>query len=108
MKKLIVLFVVLFLFLSVAYAADPVYVDLPRGIWTKAATNVTAGNIGLTSGRSTMCNSTYKMTGGAAPTSAADGVPVFELVSKITISASAGIDIYFYCVNADGRVSVDL
>ena len=106
MKRLIVLFIVFFA--SVAYAADPVFVDCPAGVWTKVATNVTAGNIGLTSGRSTMCNSTFKMTGGAAPTSGADGVPVFELVSKIAISASAGIDVYIWCVSRAGRVSVDL
>ena len=93
---------------SMAYATNPVFVDVPKGAWKKVATNVLKGNIGLTSGRSTMCNATFKDTGDAAPTSALDGVPVFELISKIAISNTTAIDVYLWCVNRDGRVSVAL
>lgn len=87
--------------------ADPVFVNCPKDIWTKIATNVISGTIHAIYSKPKYLQ-TYRSTGGAAPTLITDGVRVFKGDIEAEISAGAGIDVYIWCQNADGRVRVDL
>jgi len=88
--------------------SDPVFVDCPAGEWTEVATNVTSGTIWKTIKGQYL--STYKMTGGGAPTTQDEGVPIFraEEPDYEAISATAGIDVYIWPVGSAGRVRVDV
>jgi len=88
--------------------ANPVFVDCPIEVWTKIATNVTAGQIHRVTNAPYEYLQTYVLTGGTAPTLRAEGVPLFEQSAHEAVSASAGIDIYLYPILAAGRVRVDV
>lgn len=79
------------------------------GAWTKVATNVTAGQIHKLGTQKITYLSTYRDTGGSAPTLITEGVEVFRDTDISTpISAAAGIDVYIWPVNATGSVRVDV
>lgn len=88
--------------------ANPVFVDCTKNIWTKVATNITTGLIHKVHGAPYEYRQTYRETGGAAPTLRSDGVSAFENNRTEIISATAGIDIYIYPINVDGKVRVDI
>jgi hypothetical protein len=85
--------------------ADPAITACPAGQWTKVATNVTTGQIHK---RITipMYLSTYRDSGGGAPTLQTEGVPI--TTNSADISFSAGADVYIWCIGSDGSVRVDL
>lgn len=90
--------------------ADPSFVNIPNGVWTKILTNVTSGIIWKIT--ETEYIYTYRMTGNPAPTLESDGVRIFkdddESDNQVSLSANAGIDIYLWAKNKDGRVRVDV
>jgi len=87
--------------------ANPVTVACPAGQWTKVATNQTSGLVHIMNIEPDAYYQTYRDTGGAAPTDLSDAV-VFGKTAPLAISASAGIDVYIWCVGAAGKVRVDL
>jgi hypothetical protein len=94
--------------------ADPANKTCTENTWVKIATNVTAGQVHKqkkvadTTGKTLKYLQTYVMTGGAAPVGTEIGVPMFDETAHETISASAGIDPYVYCMGGDGLVRVDV
>jgi len=91
--------------------ADPVVTSITAvDTWQKVATNVTAGQVHIMNPHEQLYYHTYRMTAEDAPTDTAEGV-VFE-DNSITISASAGIDVYIYTSTAGsattGSVRVDV
>jgi len=88
--------------------ADPLIVACPAGAWTKIATNVTTGMVHKKLKGPNLYLQTYRDTGGAAPTTIAEGVPVFVGGESAEISASVAIDVYIYPVGAAGSVRVDV
>jgi len=87
--------------------ADPVIVPCTAGVWTKVATNVTAGLIHIKDNFSEW-QQTYKDTGGAAPTNGDYSTSVAFVNPTMEISASAGIDVYLDPRKTAGSVRVDL
>lgn len=87
---------------------NPVFVNCPKNVWTKVATNVNAGFIHKVYLIPYSYLQTYRLTGEAAPTLKSDGVMAFEHSITEEISATAGIDVYLYPITAGGRVRVDL
>jgi len=87
--------------------ADPVFVDCTADAWVPVATNVITGQIWKASNAPRLYLQTYRMTGGAAPTDQAEGVPAL-ISGNDVISATAAIDVYIMAVGAAGRVRVDV
>lgn len=88
---------------------NPVFVDCPKDVWTKVATNVVTGMIWKVKNVNVYLQ-TFRVTGDPAPTSRSDGVAIFrdnEPDYEI-ISATSGIDIHIFPVGKNGRVRVDL
>ena len=88
--------------------ANPTFVNCPKDSWTKVATNVTTGIIHKVYLEPYSYLQTYQLTGEAAPTLKADGVPAFLENRREAISATAAIDVYLYPITAAGRVRVDV
>lgn len=85
--------------------ADPVRVPVTEGGWRIVATNVTNVSISVLETRPTYAW-TYRLTGGAAPTDATEGVPMGS-ITKIFCAVSA-VDIYIWCNGQDGEVRRDV
>lgn len=82
--------------------ADPVIVPCPADVWTKVATNVTAGQVHIKDTRPGDYLQTYRMTGGAAP-DAGDPSEVAKITGPFAlIEATAGIDVYIMPLGAAG------
>jgi hypothetical protein len=92
-----------------AKMANPIYpVPVPKGSWIKVATAVTTGTLHRKDNTPTY-KQTYRLTGEAAPTLEAEGVLMFvDDPEKEIISHNAPIDVYVWCVNADGKLRVDV
>ncbi len=88
--------------------ANPVIVNLTQDVWTKVATNVTAGKVCKIDKTPGMYLETYRMTGNAAPVNISEGVPCFANSNSEIIEASSGIDVYIMARGNDGSVRVDL
>lgn len=87
--------------------ADPVIVPCPADVWTKVATNVTAGQVHIKDTRPGDYLQTYRMTGGAAP-DAGDPSEGAKITGPFAlIEATAGIDVYIMPLGAAGSVRVD-
>jgi hypothetical protein len=88
-------------------------VDLTQNTWTKVATNVTSGFIGLRNSQPSKIWKTYVLTGEAAPT---DGnstgnpfdldiaEPVLERIIEIT--STVAIDVYLFTTETPVEVVV--
>jgi len=85
---------------------NPTIVACPKDAWTKVATNVQIGNIWLGITDPGQYSQTYRLTGGIAPTLAAEGAPIPR--PGIGINSSVGIDVYVWASNKDGSVRVDV
>jgi len=93
--------------------ADPIFIDLPKNVWTKVATNVTSGQIHKKTEAPQEYLQTYRDTGGIVPPDTEEGKeqgvlmfrddPITELISAIS-----GIDIYVYPVEKAGKLRLDL
>ncbi len=90
-------------------AAAPEIKACAQDVWTKVATNVTAGMVYVMN-TGPQYLQTWRTTGGAAPTDGNpdEGVGMNEDLEGNEISAPAAIDVYVYCVNAAGSVRVDV
>ena len=85
--------------------ADPVIVACPAEVWTKVATNVTAGLIHIKDNFG-QWQQTYVDTGNPAPTGLTKGVKFTN--PTMEISSSVGIDVYVMPQGSAGSVRVDL
>ena len=90
--------------------ATPVFIALPKDIWTKIATNINQGQVHLVDTGPNVIRSTYiQPTGDPAPADiAALGVPVFEHGTTAILSFSTGADVYLRPEGGTSRVRVDL
>jgi hypothetical protein len=86
--------------------ANPAVIACTKDAWTKVATNVTAGQLHILSSAPNQYSHTYRMTGGAAPTTLAEAVVISQV--SLPISAPAAIDVYVYAHGAAGSVRVDV
>lgn len=89
--------------------ANPVFIDIPKGAWTKVATGVVTGQIWRAKSGPIYLH-TYRLTTGTAPTDSAEGMPIFRDADPDVeqISSNAAIDVYIYCPDEAGRVRVDI
>lgn len=89
--------------------ANPAIVSCTANTWVKVATNVTSGKIYRLKKKTATYLQTYRLTGQAAPTTIEEGVEMFlPDNSPELISASAGIDVYVYCIGVIGSIRVDI
>lgn len=86
--------------------ANPAVTACAKDAWTKVVTSVTAGQIHILSKAPSQYAHTYRLTGGAAPTTLAEAVVMSEI--SLPISAAAAIDVYVYAYGAAGSVRVDV
>lgn len=87
--------------------ANPQYpVNLVKGQWNLVATAVQTGIIHK---KLLDCDyyQTYRLTGGAAPTTIDEGVLIFDKSLTEPISNSVAIDVYIWC-SKDGILRVDV
>lgn len=87
--------------------ADPALIAVPADAWLKVATNVLTGQIHIKKTTPSNYFSTYRDTGGAAPTLQDEGI-LMPWGKTAQIESSGGIDVYIFCAGAAGRVRVDL
>jgi hypothetical protein len=87
--------------------ADPALIAVTKDQWVKVATNVTAGQLHIKDTSPDNYFWTYRMTTNPAPTLRDEGV-LMLWGEPGQISFSAGVDIYVWCVGADGRVRLDV
>lgn len=85
---------------------SPTLESCPKDTWTKVATNVTTGNIWKTDKSPGKYLQTHVLTGAAAPTGTGIGVAIVG--EGMAIANTVGIDVYIYCLGADGEVRVDI
>jgi len=94
-------------------ASNPVIISVPEKIWTPVAINVVTGLIHRLVSTVNYFQ-TYRLTGGASPTTEDERVKIFEQSNEASISATEAIDVYLWCENNDvdnndaGSVRVDL
>jgi hypothetical protein len=88
--------------------ANPIDLNLPADTWVKAATNVTAGTVKKKSNKPNIYTEVYRVTGGDAPTSVLEGVPIFLGTLAEPIESTDPVDVYVMAVGKDGKVRVDL
>lgn len=91
--------------------ANPVVIEIPKGVVTKIATNVTIGAIRNLSRDTTMFFTT-RITGADAPTAAAMALEMSLMFTddgiNDYISNSVAIDVYVMSPNGDGKIRADL
>lgn len=85
--------------------ANPAIINCPVGEWTLVATDVTTGVVHILTTSPSRYLHTYRDTADPAPTTQPEGV---SFDTPLTISASAGIDVYIWCLIKSGSVRVDL
>lgn len=90
--------------------ATPVFISLPKDVFTKIATGITQGQVHLVDNSPNSIVSTYiQPTGAAAPANtAALGVPAFDGVISEDMNFTAAADVYLMPVGEASRVRVDL
>ena len=90
--------------------ATPVFVTLPKNVFTKIATGITQGQVHLVDNSPNNIVSTYiQPTGAAAPANdVALGVPVFDTGTTETMNFDAAADVYLMPVGEVSRVRVDV
>lgn len=84
--------------------ANPVVVFCPMGEWTLVAQGISAGFVHCLN--ATIYLQTYRPTGGAAPTTDAEGAPM--LPPGAIVSATDPIDVYVWTRGIPGSVRVDI
>lgn len=87
--------------------ANPVLTPIPQGVWTKVATNVKNGNLHKKN-HTPLYKQTYRLTGDPAPTTPDEAVLMFSKCLSEIIRSDVAIDVYVWCVGADGELRVDL
>ena len=87
---------------------NPAIVACSTGAWTKVATNVQSGFVWLLK-TSSFYYHTYRLTGQDAPDPVTDKAEQVRIPKPgLSISASAGIDVYVFCKVIAGSVRVDV
>ena len=84
--------------------ANPLSVPCAIDTWVKVATAVQYGRMWIANIKPSSYLWTYRETGGAAPTTIDDGMPVTGL--EVEIDHSTAIDVYIYARNAAGEVEL--
>lgn len=93
--------------------ANPAVTEIPKNVWTKVATNVTAGFISKCdsdkSKAPTRYLQTYRTTGDATPIADGEGVLMFQDHPETEeIKCSFAIDIYISARAVDGELRMDV
>lgn len=93
--------------------ANPLTVSCPADVWTKVATNATAGMVHKFYDDDDIADptaylQTYRVSGEAAPTSKDEGVVCFYESNSEIIESSYGIDVYIMPIDRAGSVRVDI
>lgn len=93
--------------------ANPAVTEIPKNVWTKVATNVTAGFISICdsdkSKAPTKYLQTYRATGDTTPIATGEGVLMFQQHPETEeIKSSFAIDIYLMARSVDGELRVDV
>jgi len=86
--------------------ANPVVMNLEKGVWHKVAENVTKGYVHILSSGGYSIKQTYRVFEGDAPTGDDEGVVMGEYGSPI--SAVSGIDVYLFSEFSEFTIRVDL
>lgn len=91
--------------------ADPAVTSLTENTWTKVATAVASGYVHIlrtvgTDGTLLRYLQTYRATGGTAPTTLTEAVPLMAVSNPI--QSSFDIDVYLIVLGGDGSVRVDV
>lgn len=84
--------------------ANPVVVACALGAWTKVLTSGTLCRVHILSFDPSQYYETYRLTAAAAPTDLTDAVP---LVSGVTVTFGANVDMYIWAKGEIGSVRVD-
>ena len=87
--------------------AEPAFVTCTADAWTKVATDVQTGLIRKVSHAPNFYLQTYRDTGNPVPTGRGEGVVAFESSLTEIISATSGIDVYFWVDDVDGEIRRD-
>lgn len=87
---------------------NPNIVECPADEWTLVAVAAKGGRINRVKTTPNKYAWTYRLTGGAAPTSEAEGVPIFDDRTYLQLPSSNGIDVYVYPYDHDGSVRPDI
>lgn len=85
---------------------NPVLFDCPEGQHTKVATNVQEGQVIIKETGPDVYEITYRLTGEAAPTDRTLGQVIEGTSIFINSNPNDFIDVYVFCVGADGKVEV--
>ena len=86
--------------------ANPQFINCPKDVWTKVATNVTHGQVSKIISQGIDYAHTYRETGDPAPINADEGL--FLQGPTIPIAALQPIDVYIFAIDKPGKVRVDL
>jgi len=85
--------------------ANPIFIDCPKDVWTKVATNVTHGQITKAT-FNVDYEHTYRETGDAAPVNDDEGIRFHG--HSLPIAALQPIDVYIFTQEKNGKVRIDL
>ena len=92
--------------------ADPVIIDIPKGVWKKVAANVLVGFIDKMTSLPNEYYFTSRQAGNPTPAqidpnhAAFDGIPKFLEGLTVAIQANEPSDIWILTLSADGKVKV--
>ena len=89
--------------------ANPTVKTILANTWVKVATNVNVGNIKKMSRKPKKYLSTYRVTGGSAPTELSNGDPIFVgFGNNQEVIEGSAIDVYVYAIGRNGKVRVSI
>ena len=84
---------------------DPIFVNCPKGVWTKVASDIRGGRISrVTTG--SIYSWTYRIPEEPAPV-LSEGVTLFSKNNTEKIMQTSGIDLYIFCRRKAGSVRID-
>lgn len=89
------------------FASNPVIVPCPANVWTKVAGPIRSVVLHKKSNAPGGYLYTHRITGGPAPVSNSEGVPLFHSDLHFTVADDDLIDVYVWAVTSDGKVRVD-
>ena len=84
---------------------NPVLVTCPAEAWTKVITDEKTALIHIKDTRPESYLSTYRLTGGAAPTDESDALPIIG--GSAILGTEVGVDVYIKAKRAQGLVRID-
>lgn len=90
---------------------SPAIIPCPADQWALVAVGAKGGRINRVLTNPNKYSWTYRVTGDTvtpAPTSAAEGVPIFDDKKYLQLPPSSGINVYIYAYDSDGSVRADI